>query len=97
MRQALFCFLSDEKVDKRERTERCPSGAFAERRKRGGVLLCAVREAGIPPAVRARILAETSSATAPRGEPSRTASDRNLIGGEVNRKGVISTVWSHDH
>ena len=39
-----------------------PQWGIRRRRKRGGVLLCAVREAGIPPAVRARILAETSSA-----------------------------------
>ena len=40
---------------------------------------------------------ETSSATAPRGEPLRTASGGNFVRGEVNRKGVSSTVWSHDH
>ena len=34
--------------------------AILRSRKRPGVLSCAVREAGIPPAVRARILTETS-------------------------------------
>ncbi len=36
------------------------------RQKRPGVLSCAVREAGIPPAVRARILTETSIESVPR-------------------------------
>ena len=31
------------------------------------------------------------------GEPLSTASGGNLERGEVNRKGVSSTVWSHDH
>ena len=32
-----------------------------------------------------------------QGEPLATASGGNLVRGEVNRKGVSSTVWSHDH
>ena len=31
------------------------------------------------------------------GEEPMTASGGNLIGSEVNRKGVSSTVWSYDH
>ena len=31
------------------------------------------------------------------GKPPMTSSGGNLIGGFLNRKGVISTVWSHDH
>ena len=40
---------------------------------------------------------ETSNATAPRGEPLRTASGGKVVRGEVNRKGVSSPVGSHDH
>jgi len=43
-----------------------PQCGILRSRKRPGVLSCAVREAGIPPAVRARILTETSIESAPR-------------------------------
>ena len=64
-----------------ERPENCPVDSFQWRTggspgkgvrplrlrdKRPGVLSCAVREAGIPPAVRARILTETSIESVPR-------------------------------
>ena len=34
---------------------------------------------------------------APKGEPLTTASGGNFVRGEINRKGVVSTVWSNDH
>ena len=47
--------------------EAVPQWGICRRQKRPErVLTCAVREAGIPPAVRARIHTETSNATAPR-------------------------------
>ena len=58
----------------------------------GGDLLSRAVTSQVPSALKGL----TSVFGMEEGEPLTTAGGGNLVRGEVNRKGVSSTVWSHD-